>query len=78
MQDMVQVEMVKTYFKYDGRNYWFLTPNWSPYGCKYDWWSEGERIAGRIVDKRFTNKLTTLYERRLKLEKIKNKIDENS
>jgi hypothetical protein len=76
---MVQVEMVKTYFKYeneDNEEYYFLTPNWSPYGCKYDWWVKNrkDKIAGRIIDKRFTDMLTILYERKLKLEKIKNKL----
>lgn len=81
---MVQVEMVKTYFKYGNVVYWFLTPNWSPYGAKYDWWMGvpeetrlklSTRIApGRIVDDKFIEELNTMYERRLKLNKIITKI----
>ena len=84
MQDMVQVEMVKTYFVYGNEKYWFLTPNWSPYGYKYDWWMEVPRkeklriptrcAPGRIADNLFVDELTIMYERKMKLEKIKSKI----
>ncbi len=87
MQDMERVVMVKTYFKYGDTTYWFFTPNWSPYGFKYDWWmgvTEEEKLRipsrtapGRVVDNLFVDELSTMYERGLKLKNIKSKINDN-
>jgi hypothetical protein len=65
--------MDKTYFKYGDIAHWFLTPNWSPYGYRHDWWMAVSRekqlirvshvAPGRICDNLFADELSTMYER---------------